>query len=161
VQGPPLYDVPRRHANETLTVERPNLEGEFQDVVAKLEVLACRTVGVHKVRDACEVLATLPARRGRAVRPAWNNMYGTTHLRSPKVLRCAVTTETVGATPAELNKHAHAHALPALPRYLFFDNGVDAWMATMHFSCSESLFFDFFCLVCGLDCPRLEDMLAF
>jgi len=32
------------------------LKGECRDVVTKLEVLASRAVGLHKVRDVCEVL---------------------------------------------------------------------------------------------------------
>jgi len=32
------------------------LKGECGDVVTKLEVLASRAVGLHKVRDVCEVL---------------------------------------------------------------------------------------------------------
>ena len=47
-----------RHSDayETLTVGHADVEGEFRDVRERLEALVCRTVGVHKVRDACEVL---------------------------------------------------------------------------------------------------------
>jgi len=30
-------------------------------------------------------------------------------------------------------RQTRTRALPALPRYPFFDNGVDAWMAAVHF----------------------------
>ena len=43
-------------------------------------------------------------------------MHGATHLQGPNMLRCTVTTDTVGTAPAELDKRT----LPALPQHPFF-----------------------------------------
>ena len=161
MQGPPLHDVPRRHANETLTAERPNLEGEFQDVAARLEVLTYRamSVHVHKAWGARDVLVTSPARRAWGVRSARNDMHGATHLRGSKALRCAVTAEIVGATPAELDKRARARCL-LYPDIRFLTTAwMPGWLPCI-FSCSDSLFFDFVCGFAPLNCPRLEDLIG-
>ena len=37
-------------------VGHANVEGEFQDIAERLEVLVCWTIGVHKARDAHKTL---------------------------------------------------------------------------------------------------------